>query len=98
MHDLWHWLLYVLAWSSSDAGMLEAERARTAGSVAVAYATLAQDAPPPAPQPKPEDAASAQEDPKCPKCDGTGRIYRPDGGWVKCSCSCPSGRCPTTKR
>ena len=91
MHELWHWLLYVLAWSSCDAGMLDHERARTAGSVVVAYATLAQESP----QPQPGETKQPQ---KCLSCDGSGRIYRPDGGWVKCSCSCSTGRCQTSKR
>jgi hypothetical protein len=50
MHALWHWLLYVLAATSADPQMLEQERARTAGSVNVAYASLATDPPPPAPR------------------------------------------------
>jgi hypothetical protein len=30
----------------------------------------------------------------CVQCSGTGRIYRSDGGWVKCPCgACPTGRC-----
>jgi hypothetical protein len=92
MHGLWHWLLYVLTWSSADPGVIDAERARTAGSVNVAYAGLALE---PTPAPKPQDVPAAIEPPKpCQQCSGTGRIYRPDGGWVKCSCgACSADRC-----
>ena len=34
----------------------------------------------------------------CLQCSDTGRIYRSDGGWVRCPCQCPGGRCPPTKR
>lgn len=95
MHALWHWLLYLLTLSSADAGMLDSERARTAGSVAVAYASLAIE-PIPAPKPQPQNEPSAQ--PVCKKCNGTERIYRADGGWVKCHCgACANGRCASTK-
>jgi hypothetical protein len=31
----------------------------------------------------------------CLQCSGTGRIYRSDGGWVRCPCgACPTARCP----
>lgn len=94
MHALWHWLLYVLTWSSVDAGMLEVERARTAGSVAVAYATLASE-----PIQTPAIDVQPASPTVCPKCDGSGRIYRPDGGWVKCPCgACTTGRCPAKGR
>ena len=33
----------------------------------------------------------------CLQCSGTGRIYRSDGGWVRCPCQCPDGRCPKKK-
>lgn len=92
MHALWHWLLYLLTWSSADAGMLEAERARTAGCVVVAYATLATE-------PTQEPAVFEPTAATCKKCDGTGRIYRPDGGYVKCSCgACLTGRCNVPRK
>lgn len=101
MHALWHWLLYVLCWASADPAVIQAERARCTGSVNVAYAALA-------PEPRKE---LRNEDPElgtklgttpplppaapCVQCSGTGRIYRSDGGWVKCSCgACPAGKCP----
>lgn len=92
MHALWHWLLYVLTWSSADAGMLDEERARTAGAVVVAYGSLATE---PKPAPKPHDEpVSVVPQPACDKCGGTGRIYRADGGWVKCPCgACSTGKC-----
>ena len=91
MHALWHWLLYVLTWLASDPASLAEERARGAGAVNVAYAALAQE---PAPAPKREAAAPAPPTP-CQKCKGGGRIYRPDGGWVRCDCGgCSTGRCP----
>lgn len=34
----------------------------------------------------------------CLQCSGTGRIYRSDGGWVRCPCQCPGGKCPPGKR
>jgi hypothetical protein len=87
MHALWHWLLYVLTWSSADPGVIDAERARTAGSVNVAYAALATE---PAPAPAPKPAAPAV----CP-CNGTGYTTRPDGSRWVCRCqNCPSGKCP----
>jgi hypothetical protein len=34
----------------------------------------------------------------CPQCHDTGRIYRSDGGWVRCSCgACSTRRCPTAR-
>jgi hypothetical protein len=84
---MWAWLSYLLAWLSADPAALDAERARCAGSVNVAYAALAAAEPPappaPAPRPKP-----------CSDCGGTGRIYRSDGGYVRCPCgACSDGRC-----
>jgi hypothetical protein len=87
MHQLWHWILYMLAATSADPQLLEQERARTAGSVNVAYAALATE---PAPAPKLEPAAPAS----CP-CGGKGYTVRPDGSRWACQCkSCPSGKCP----
>ena len=98
MHALWHWLLYVLASWSADPAMIHAERARCTGSVNVAYAVLA---PEPAPAPRRQEAAPPTPLPPlppaapCVQCSGTGRIYRSDGGWVRCSCgACPAGKCP----
>ena len=37
-------------------------------------------------------------DKKCAACGNTGRIYRSDGGYVRCPCgACPTGRCPTAR-
>lgn len=86
MHALWHWVLYVLASASADPKLLEQERARTAGAVNVAYASLATEPAPPAP------AAVAK--PACP-CGGKGYTVRPDGSRWACSCqTCPTGKCP----
>jgi hypothetical protein len=99
MHALWHWLLYVLAWAAHDPASLDAERARCAGAVNVAYAAFAQE-PAPAPRREPEAAPVPDLPPlppaaPCLQCSGTGRIYRSDGGWVRCPCgACPTGRCP----
>lgn len=94
MHGVWHWLLYLLTWWSADPANLEHERARAAGAVAVAYAALAQEpAPRPRREPEPPQAA-----PACKECNGTGRIYRPDGGFVRCGCQpCKSGSCPAKR-
>lgn len=88
MHEIWHWLLWVLAIASRDAAELEHERARAAGCVNVAYAALAREAPPPAPEPvKPKPQP-------CRECDGSGKIFRSDGGYVRCKCGgCPDGAC-----
>jgi len=97
MHALWHWLLYVLAWAAHDPASLAAERARCAGAVNVAYAAMAQE---PAPRREPEATPVPDTPPRppaapCLQCSGTGRIYRSDGGWVKCPCkACPDGKCP----
>ena len=106
MHGLWHWLLYLLAWAAHDPASLDAERARCAGAVCVAYAALAQE-PAPAPRREPEAAPAEIGKKKAPEflpplppaapclqCSGTGRIYRSDGGWVRCPCQCPTGKCP----
>jgi len=116
MHSLWHWLLYLLTWSAHDPATLNAERARCAGAVVVAYAALAQEPPPP-PAPRREPEIGKKNAPvllpdngfarpvnvlpplppaaPCVQCSGTGRIYRSDGGWVRCPCgACPTGKCP----
>lgn len=94
MHSLWHWLLYLLAWASHDPATLATERARCAGAVVVAYAALATEPAPPAAVPTPELPPLPPAAP-CVQCSGTGRIYRSDGGWVRCPCgACPTGRCP----
>ena len=105
MHAVWHFILYVLACWSHDPATLAAERARCAGAVAVAYAALAVDPPPPpAPRREPEigkkKTAEFPTEPAkpCGDCRGTGRVYRSDGGYVRCQCgACPTGRCPTAK-
>jgi len=96
MHALWHFILYVLACWSHDPATLAAERARCAGAVNVAYAALAQEPPPPpAPRREPE-ATPAPERQPCPQCGDTGRIYRSDGGYVRCPCgACATGQCKT---
>lgn len=82
---MWHWILYFLAASCAGPQLLEQERARTAGAVNVAYASLATE---PAPEPKKEAAAP------CP-CGGKGYTVRPDGSRWVCRCtSCPTGTCP----
>lgn len=86
MHALWHWALYVLASASADPQLLEHERARAAGAVNVAYASLATE---PAPQ-----APAAVAKPACP-CNGKGYVVRPDGSRWACQCkTCPTGKCP----
>jgi len=132
MHALWHFILYVLACWSHDPATLNAERARCAGAVNVAYAAMAQEPPAPkraepvnpapdatpavpgrvAPKQPADHSADAgkmvpavprptiQESrtvPPCVQCSGTGRIYRSDGGYVKCPCQCPTGKCPTRR-
>jgi hypothetical protein len=84
---MWSWILYVLAATSADPQLLEQERARTAGSVNVAYAALATE---PAPAPKQKLVVPAV----CP-CNGKGYIVRSDGSRWACPCkTCPSGKCP----
>ena len=84
---MWHWLLYTLASMSADPQLLEQERARTAGAVNVAYASLATE---PAPAPKQEPVVPAP----CP-CNGKGYITRSDGSRWACQCkACPTGKCP----
>jgi len=105
MHALWHWLLYLLTWASHDPATLNAERARCAGAFAVAYAALAvEPPPPPAPRREPEigkknvPVVPMEPAKPCGDCRDTGRIYRNDGGWVRCQCgACPTGRCPTAR-
>jgi len=87
MHALWHWVLYVLAATSADPQLLEQERARTAGAVNVAYASLATE---PDPAPKQEPVVPAA----CP-CGGKGYTVRSDGSRWACQCkTCPTGTCP----
>ena len=46
----------------------------------------------------PEPDNTPKADKKCAACGNTGRIYRSDGGWVKCHCgACPTGKCPTAR-
>ena len=87
---MWHWILYSLASLSADPQLLEQERARTAGAVNVAYASLAEEAP--APPSEPEKPAAPAV---CPDCNGKGYSVRPDGSRWACNCkACPSGKCP----
>lgn len=85
MDWLWHWILYVLAAVAADPVSVELEHAKSAGAVNVAYASLLHE-----PPPKPHRPIR----PKCEECDGSGKIYRPDGGYVRCKCgACPAGAC-----
>jgi hypothetical protein len=94
MYHFWHWLLYLLTWAAHDPATLAHERARCAGAVAVAYAALAVE---PVTKPMPNNIRAEVAAP-CVQCSGTGRIYRSDGGWVRCPCgACPTGRCPTAR-
>jgi hypothetical protein len=87
MHALWHWILYVLTATSADPQLLEHERARAAGSVNVAYASLATE--PPAPAREPAKPAV------CPDCNGKGYTLRSDGSRWACRCkACTTGTCP----
>lgn len=90
MHALWHWVLYVLASASADPQLLDNERARTAGAVNVAYASLATE-PAKAPDPASHSPAPAE----CSQCHGKGYTVRPDGSRWVCPCRrCQSGKCP----
>ena len=83
---MWHWLLYTLTAAAAGPDLVELERARTAGSVNVAYASLATE-----PTPPPQ---AAPEKPACP-CNGKGYTVRPDGSRWACPCkTCPTGKCP----
>jgi hypothetical protein len=89
MHSLWHWLLWLLTVWSSDPAAVARERAVASGCVSVAYAALAEES---VPQAAP--VAVKAPSPPCPDCKGTGRIYRSDGGYVRCKCgACPTGKC-----
>ena len=105
MHAVWHFILWCLACWSHDPATLAAERARCAGAVNVAYAALAVEPPPP-PAPRRGAEIGKKKAPEfptepakpCPQCNDTGRVYRSDGGWVRCQCkACPTGRCPTAR-
>lgn len=87
MHALWHWVLWLLTVWSADPHAIARERAVAAGCANVAYAALVEEQLPPVPVKVVHPAA-------CSECKGTGRIYRPDGGYVRCKCgACPSGTC-----
>ena len=87
---MWHWILYWLASLSADPQLLEQERARTAGAVNVAYASLAEEAPAP-----PREPAKPAAPAVCPDCNGKGYSVRPDGSRWACPCKrCPTGTCP----
>lgn len=90
MHGLWHWVLWLLTVWSADPAAVARERAVAAGCVNVAYAALVEEA-----MPKPVPVAvQPKASPPCPECSGTGKIYRSDGGYVRCKCgACPSGKC-----
>jgi hypothetical protein len=101
----WRAWIAFLAGLSAEPGMVEQERPRAAGAVAVAYATFATDSAPP-PSPAPSDCV----------CGGTCRngVWKPDGRIEQacpcpktCKCkskpagnprantpACPDGRCP----
>jgi hypothetical protein len=87
---MWHWILYVLAATSADPQLLEQERARTAGSVNVAYASLAEEIPAP-----PREPAKPAAPDVCPDCNGKGYTVRADGSRWACPCKrCTTGTCP----
>jgi len=47
--------------------------------------------------PVPENKPTPESKP-CPQCSDTGRVYRSDGGYVRCPCgACATGRCPTAR-
>lgn len=88
MHALWHWVLWLLTVWSADPHAIARERAVAAGCANVAYAALVEEQ---LPQPVPVKVAPPAP---CPECKGTGRIYRPDGGYVRCKCgACSTGAC-----
>ncbi len=78
---LWHWILWVLTWLSSDPASFDREAGRAAAAVTAARASMAVEAPAPTPPgpkpPKPE---------KCTECNGTGWIVHGDGHRTKCPC------------
>lgn len=95
LHQLWHWVLWVLCIAAHDPTAIEVERARASGCVNVAYSSLT---PPPAPAPAPEKPAEPEPAPAppCKECNGSGKIFRNDGGYVRCKCgACPTGQCKT---
>lgn len=83
MSDLWQWIVGVLVWLSSDAGMVERERPASAAAVTLARASMETDRPsPPAPR-------------RCQKCDGKGFVQRAGRNWQCDACrGCPDGNCP----
>lgn len=93
--NFFEWILWILAWLSSDAAAIDQEAPRAAAAVSAAMASMAPDAPSPTPAP-PGPA-------KC-ICGGTCRngIYKPDGHLehpCPCpkSCPCKAGKCPDGK-
>lgn len=88
---LWHWILYLLTWLSSDPTALDREAGRAAAAVTAARATLRVEDPAPTPPgpkpPKPE---------RCTECNGTGWIVHGDGHRTRCPCGagCQTGTCP----
>ena len=83
-HSLYHWLLATFAIWSADPATVDQERDKAAGFANVAYAALLNE------------PAAAPVRPTCPDCNGTGKIFRSDGGYVRCKCgACPSGKCKT---
>jgi hypothetical protein len=83
MSDLWRWIVGVLVWLSSDAGMVERERPASAAAVTLARASMEPDKPArPAPR-------------RCQKCDGKGFVQRGGRNWQCDACrGCPDGNCP----
>ena len=73
----WNAFLALLASWAHDPTQAATEHPRAAAAVSVAYAGLLEEAPPAPAPPKPK--------PGCTDCK-QGRIYRPDGGWVRCPC------------
>lgn len=77
---LWNWILWILACLSSDERAIDREAPRASAAIAMARASMLDEAaPPPGPKPPAPDA-------KCQECNGTGWIVQPDGHRTKCPC------------
>lgn len=104
MLSFWEWLLWVLAWLSSDPRAVDLEQPKAAAAVAAARASMVVDAPP-SPAPSPQDC-------DCGKTCVRG-VWKPDGRveqQCRCQCdrckaerakkqaaSCPTGTCPQSR-
>ena len=97
MLTFWEWLLWILAWLSSNPAAADLEVPKAAAAVAAARASMLVEAPAPSP-PKP----------KACDCGATcvRGVWKPDGRIeqrCQCQCdrckaerakACPDGRCP----